>query len=327
MVIGVLAPLLAAVWLGASPDVAALPGPVAWQEPAPLARLFLQLPFEAPEPMPAGRLGIDASLRYSNSLLLAENDRIAVETDVETAAPSLLLRAGLVPGLEVQLQLAFVVDVGGFLDRPIEVVEGAFHGDNPQRAGRPRDTSTWRLVRPGEQGIVHRGGGSGLADPWLGVKVRVATEEGARPAVSLRAALALPVARPPYGAGILTPALGAMAAWTRDDLAVRLEADLAFPTARLAEVDVATRPYAAMQAGLTWLSTGWLALQLQVSAHSSPLVGTGLPQLDDPCFYVLAGVTMQGRGWPAVDLGVVENVWSPYRGADLAFVLAVRAGR
>jgi len=118
-----------------------------------------------------------------------------------------------------------------------------------------------------------------------------------------------------------------MAGWTLDRLAVRMEADLAFPTARLSEVDVATRPYGALQLGLTWVTSPSLALQLQARAHSSPLVGTGLPQLDDPCFYVLAGATLRIEGWPDVDLGLVENVWSPYRGADLAFVLAVRARR
>ena len=322
--LGLALALAAAAW-GPS-AAAALPGPIAWQEPAPVARLFLQLPFDAPAPVAPGRLALDATLRYSNSLLLAARDGLSLEADVETAAPSLLLRAGLADWLEAEAQVALAADAGGFLDRPVAAVEGLFRARNPQRTGRARDAATWRLARDGVGAIERRGAGAGLADPWIGLKAVLRRAGGAGPSLSLRGALALPVAAPPSGAGRLTPAVGLLAAWSWPRLALRLALDLAAPLGHLPVVDLATRPYWTVQSGATLALRRWLALQLQASGHGSPMRGTGLGQLDGPTFYLLAGLTARLGAALALDLGAAENVFSPYRGADLTFVLALRTG-
>ena len=70
-----------------------------------MARLFLQPPFEAPEVLPPRVLELGVDLLYSNSLLSARNDAVTLDVQVETAQPTLSLRYGLRPGLEVQLAI------------------------------------------------------------------------------------------------------------------------------------------------------------------------------------------------------------------------------
>jgi len=76
------------------PDASTIPPPIPWQEPAPLTRLFLQLPFEAPEVVLPRKLEVGLRLLYSNTLLSALNEGLVLDVHVETAQPTVLLRYG-----------------------------------------------------------------------------------------------------------------------------------------------------------------------------------------------------------------------------------------
>src|SRR6266702_3914742 len=248
---------------------ASLPAPLAWQEPAPLARLFLQLPFEAPEVLRERTLEIGVRLLYSNSLLSDRNDQLTLDVHVETAQPTVWIRYGLVPGIEAQVAIPFIVDYGGVLDRPIEVVEGWFAFSNPQRKARPRNVAHFQLTRPDGSGILRDGPGSGLGDAWAALKVMVVGGAGSRGSLALRGALKLPTGKLPYGSE---------------------------------ELDVG----GSLLAGWTWTST---AVRLQLDASTA---------------YVLGGVTVALASCVSADVGLVENIFSPYRGADITFLLAVK---
>ena len=204
-------------WISAAPVGAsdprrgepALPPPLAWQEPAPLARLFLQLPFEAPEVLAERALEVGVRLLYSNSLLSARSDELTLDVHVETAQPTAWLRYGLASGIEVQLSVPFVVDYGGFLDRPIEEVEGWFAFSNPQRNGRPRNVAHFQLTRPDGSGILRDGPGSGLGDAWAALKVLVAGGGGSGGSLAVRGALKLPTGKLPFGSEELDMGRGA----------------------------------------------------------------------------------------------------------------------
>lgn len=319
--------VLLAAWLApagargaAGPDAPPLP----WQEPAPLGRLFLQLPFEAPATVAAGKLRGEARLIYSNSLLVARNDALALDVHVETAQLTALLGYGLREGVELQLAVPALLDTGGFLDRSIEVVEGAFGAANPQRAGRPRGVAVFRLLRPDGTGIDREGPGGGLGDLWAGAKVALAEERGAWPALSLRGAVKVPTGRLPFGSGTVDLGGGLLSGWSGERVAVRVEIDVATPTADLRAARIHTRPYGAAQLGLAWKATERVALYTQASGHLSPLRGTGLGQIDSPTFYVLAGLGVSLPAGLELTAGVVENVWSPYRGADVSFLVGLR---
>ncbi|HEX8908659.1 MAG TPA: DUF3187 family protein [Anaeromyxobacteraceae bacterium] len=326
-----LAALLSSCWASvpaaladAGPGAQAVAGPLPWQEPAPVARLFLQLPFEAPEVVPARALELEVRLLYSNSLLVAEDEKLALDIHVETAQPTVFLRYGLAPGVEAQLAVPFVVDYGGFLDRPIEIVEGWFDYANPQRQGRPRNVARYVLARRGGPALSREGAGAGLGDIWAGLKVSLAGQgEGA--GLAARAALKLPTGRLPYGSEELDLGASVLAGFSWTSTAVRLQLDLLIPTSDLPVVHLETHPYGALSLGVTRRLGDRVALQLQASGHLSPLAGTGLDQLDDPTAYVLAGATFALSSRVDLEAGIVENVFSPYRGTDIAFLAGVRS--
>lgn len=303
----------------------AVPPPLPWQEPAPVARLFLQLPFEAPEPLPERALELGVRLLYSNSLLSGQSDRLTLDVHVETAQPTAWLRYGLAPGVEAELAVPFVADYGGFLDRPIEVVEGWFAFSNPQRQGRPRNVAHFQLTGPGGGGILRDGPGAGLGDVRAALKVKLAGAPESGGSLAVRGAAKLPTGRLPYGSEELDLGASVLAAWCWSATAARLQLDLLVPTAGLPEVHLRTHAYGAVDLGLTHRMGERVALQLQGSGHLSPLVATGLDQLDAATAYVLAGVTVAVARAVELEAAVVENVFSPYRGADITFLLGVKS--
>ncbi len=322
-----LAPICGAVRAGAvdapAGAAAVAPPPLAWQEPAPLARLFLQLPFEAPETLAARRLALELRLLYANSLLVAENERFTLDVHVEAAQPTLFLRRGIARGVEAQLAVPFVVDSGGFLDRAIELAERLFHASNPQRRGRPRNVARFELARRGGGEVSRDGPGAGVGDVWAGLKVSVANL--GRGALSVRGALKLPTGRLPYGSEELDLGASVLAGFRWTASAVRLQLDLGVPTARLPEVNVTTRPYGAANLGWTLGLGERVALQVQASGHLSPLAGSGLGQVDRATAYVLGGATFALARRVELQAGIAENVFSPYRGADLTLLVGLRS--
>jgi hypothetical protein len=308
-----------------SGERATVPAPLGWQEPAPLARLFLQLPFEAPEVSPAGTLEGGVRLLYSNSLLSARSETLTLDVQVETAQPTAWLHWGVAPGIEAQLAVPFVIDSGGFLDQPIEAVETWFRATNPQRAGRPRNVAHFQLTRPDGSGIVRDGLRSGLGDAWAGLKVKLADGAWTGGSLAIRAALKVPTGRLPFGSEAVEVGASLLSGWNRTTHSVRLQLDLLVPTARLAVVHIDTHPYGALHLGVTRRLGDHVALHLQASGHASPLTRTGLGQLDRITAYILGGATFAVGSHVSVDVGVSENVFSPYRGADISFLVGVSA--
>jgi hypothetical protein len=302
--------------------------PLPWQEPAPVARLFLQLPFEAPEPAAEGRLEAELRLLHSNTLLLEElRPPLELAADVETTHLAALLRYGLSTGVELQLAAHLVADGGGFLDRPIEAVERWFRSANPQRVHRPRGAARYRLLRPDGSGFSRDGAGTGPGDPWLGVKWLAAAGGGGAPAVAVRAAAKIPAGRMPFGSGEADLGASLLLGWMAGAVAVRAQVDALAPTGALRTAALATRPYGAASAGLAWRTGGRTTLHAQASLHLAPLRGGGLDQLRDPTAYLVAGATVDLSPGLALEAAAAENVFSPRRGADAVVLLGLRLGR
>jgi len=301
----------------------AVPPPLGWREPAPLSRMFLQLPFEAPEVLAAGELELGLSLLYSNSLLVAHGDALALDVDVEAAQPTVHARYGLLPGVEAQLAIPFLLHYGGFLDRPIEIVEGWVGLPNLQRRGRPRGTAHFQLTRPDGSGISE-GAEAGLGDAWVGLKMSLAEGVGGGGSLALRVALKLPTGGVPLGSGELDLAAGILAGWCWSSTALRLQLDVMAPTGRLGAAGLQTRPYGAMHLGATQVLGDRWALHAQVSGHLSPLAPTGLGQIDGTVFYVLVGATVALSPSLSLEAAAAENIFSPARGADITFLFGLR---
>ncbi|HEX9400144.1 MAG TPA: hypothetical protein VF912_08560 [Anaeromyxobacter sp.] len=296
--------------------------PVAWQDPGPFAQPFLQLPFDAPEPVARGVLELSIRTLYSNSIARAQAAGLSVDVSVETAAPMGSVRYGLGRGFEVQLAIPGAIEYPGFLARPIKVVEGLFGSVNPLRAGPTPAAARFRVVRDDTSGIDWSGTDGSAGDPLVGVKRRVRTQNGWAPALSWRAALKVPLTPLPFGSGLFEVGSGLLAGWTFGALSLRLATDVMIPErGPFTAAALRTRPHFTVQVGLARRLSSWLTGMLQASAHTSAIAETGIGVMDGTTTYVLAGVAVEPTRHTSVGFGVVENVLHSSRGADISGVL------
>jgi hypothetical protein len=322
-------------------------GPVPWQDPGPLARMFLQLPLDSPATTPSRALRATVDVINSNSTIRASSPSLEVDIHLETAQVTLVARRSVSSRLELQVALPLVVASGGFLDGAIDAVEGALRSRNASRSDlRPGSThlavralaappvsgaflrtpgSVTRQATAGASspGLVLTSPGAGVGDAWVAAKVLLAEQSGPRPAVALRAALKLPTGQAPYGSGETDVGGSLLLGWTFRSVGVWLALDGALPTGSFPGVPIDTRPYGAAQFATAWEVMGGFTLHAQASAHTSPIGGTGLEELDLPTYYVLLGATVSLAGFVDLRAGAAENVFSPKRGSDFTVMLGV----
>lgn len=322
---------IAGLWAAVAPVPVAgqtTPGPSAparlmpWQDPAPFARPFLQLPFDAPEPLRAGTTELGLRTLYSNTVIRARTPRLSVDVSVEEAAPMLFVRRGFDPGLELEVAVPGIIDYAGFLARPIKAVESVFASVNTLRVGPPPREARFRVARADGAGVDWTGINGSAGDAWASVKSRILPGDGRTPALSWRAAVKVPTAEVPFGSGGLELGGGLLGAWALGDTAVRVTADLMVPlTGTFTAADLPTRPHASLQVGAAHRFSSWLSAQLQGSVHTSALHGTGLDELDAASWYLLAGVNAEPTRRTSVGFALVENVLHASRGADITALL------
>jgi hypothetical protein len=301
------------------------PAPLPWRESTPTARMFLQLPFEAPAVVGERDFAADLRLCYSNSILAGATSALAVDVDSESAAFTALLRYGFAPGFEAQLAVPVFLDYGGFLDGSIDAVERFFGSSSmPHRRDRANDQARFQITRPDGARVRSDGPGAGLGDVWTGFKVLASDQHGAWPRLALRGALKLPTGQPPYGSGAFDLGASLLLGWTWRLLGFWLEVDGVIPGGDLKAASVSTHAYGAAQLGLTVSISRLVALNAQWSSHLSPFERTGIPQLDASTHYLLLGASFELSRLLVLEAAAVENVFSPASGVDFAVLLGLR---
>ncbi len=303
----------------------AAPPPIPWQDQAPVARLFLQPPFEEPELLAPRQASAEARIAYANTILFAANERVRIDLDGETLRSAIVLRYGLFDRLETTVELPIFLDQGGGLDGLIEAVEERFGAANPARRAVARNKVVYSISRADGRALVRRGDDAGIGDVVFGAKLRLLDQAGGRPAVSLRGLVKAPTGGFTFGSGGTDLGAGLLAGWTWRRTALRLALDVVRPGEALEEVGLDTRTYGSVQVGLAFRANRRLTLDVQVSGHTSPIRGTGLSEIEGPTYYVVAGGSYAVSKLLSIDLGATENVLSPGRGADFTFLSTLRA--
>lgn len=306
---------------GASLAAAPIPlRPIPWQEPAPLGRLFLQQPFEAPEPE------TELSLQVLSANLLMRGGRSGgFEYNVDEEIASFSVRGQLALGERAGLSLTvpLIVQYGGWLDPIIDGVEKLVQA----RSARRGTTSFQTVVRfaTADGRVLERVGPSAsLGDITLGARWLLVTEDGFRPALAVRTALKVPTGGTLAGSGTWDFSAGVLAGWEAGFFAAHFAFDVAVPGGRLDALDLPTRPYGSVQVGFAFRTSDTFALHLQLSGHSSPVRIDDAPGLTESTYYVLAGAEWQVAPGAALALSAVENFLSPGGGADFSVLLGLR---
>ncbi len=310
-----------AALLAASAAVAEdVEGPLPWQEPGAVGRMYLQFPFEAPEILPVGKVQLGLQLLYTNDAIVTDGPDVSVVIDFESAALTPSVRWGIAPGVEVQGALSVYVNYGGFLDGFIQHVENLFEASGIGRMNRPPGQTVFSMLRPDGSGFDLQGPRAALGDAWGGLKWAVLEGGSGVPGISLRGGLKAPTGSVGFGSGTVDLGFGAMAGWGLGPVAVRLQADVYAPMGTMQGSGLDGRPYGAFQGALTWQASRVVALHAQMSAHLSP-VWSEAWGITWWTFYALVGANFRIGDAGALQVGVAENVLTPFRGADLTFLV------
>ena len=267
-------------------------------------------------------LELSARLLYANIILLGTvPGKVRYTFDEETAELVLGIRYGLGERLDVFAGLPVILQYGGFLDAPIKFFEDLFGAPYPGRAGRPNNLTVFQITGPTGETLERFTPGVGLGDLTLGLKGQLLLQHGPWPAVALRLAVKLPTGGPTYSSGEVDLGGSLLFGWTMGRVGLRFAFDVDVPTASTAIVALPTKVYGALQAGAAIELGAGVALQLQASAHRSPLL---VPRLGEPSYYFLVGLTAALSRSLRLEVAGVENIFSPVTGSDITFLLGVR---
>jgi len=314
--------ILAALF-GATVAAAPIPlRPIPWQEPAPLGRLFLQQPFEAPQP--ESGLSVQA---LSANLFMKGGRPGGFEYTVDEEIASLSFTGHVVLGERVGLSLTVpvVIQYGGWLDPVVDGVEKLVHARSARRGSTDFQTVA-RFATANGRVLEQVGPAASLGDVTLGARWLLVTQDGFRPALALRAALKAPTGGHLAGSGTWDVGAGVLGGWEAGFFAAHVAFDVAVPGGMLDGLELQTRPYGSVQVGFAFRTSESIALHLQLSGHTSPLRIDDAPGLSGSTLYILAGAEWQVAPGTAIALSAVENYLSPGRGADFSVPLGLRVG-
>ena len=295
--------------------------PIPWQEPSPPSRLFLQQPFLAPEPEPSG---LDVRLVSANIFIHSTPPGgTQVEFDEETL--TLLLTGNLAIGdrLGLNLTVPVVLQYGGWLDPILNAVEGVFHPNSARRQAPLYQTEAHIATASGGR-VDQSGPALSLGDVSLGAQQLLVTADGGRPALAVRGGIKLPTGAHLVGSGTFDLGAGVLLAWELGWLGIHLAFDGAVPTGRLDPPGLTTRPYGSAQLGFAFRVAATVSLHLQLSGHTSPLDVPDASPLTGATSYLVTGVAWEPSRAFALQIALVENLFSSNRGADYTVTLGAR---
>jgi hypothetical protein len=314
-------PWLTALAAGPASGQAPADEPLPWQDGAPLAAPFLQLPMEAAATLAPGEARLSLRTLHSSSIAQVQNPGLRVEYQLGTTQPSLVLRRGLREGLELHLEAAAFLEHTDYLDPAIRRVESWLADVRELRRDSPGRLARFVLLRADGRGSRFQGPQQALGDAWAGLKGRLRDQAGWAPALSWRAAVKLPTGRFPYGSGVLEAGAGMLGSLALGSTRATLAADLMVPGGTVSDARLRTRPHPSLQLALAQPLGARAALLLQGSAHGSALRYIHLSEIDGWSFYVLGGVRVRVHNRLMLGFGLAENLLVTERGTDLAALL------
>jgi len=196
--------------------------------------LFLQQPFEAPEPETS------LSVQVLSANLLMRGGRpggFEYNVDEEIASVSFTGEVVLGDRLGLSLAVPVVVQYGGWLDPIIDGVEKLV-GARSARRGTTSFQTVARFATADGRVLQQVGPAAALGDVTLGARWLLVRQDGLRPAVAVRAALKAPTGGTLAGSGTWDVGGGVLGGWEAGFFAAHVAFDVSRSFAAAASSDV-----------------------------------------------------------------------------------------
>jgi hypothetical protein len=296
-------------------------GPLPVRNYQPVELIFLGMPFERAQTLRPGTFAIHLDSAESNEIATEQGNTQAV-LKFETNRTVLGGTVGLLPGLEVGLDVPMISRFGGFLDPFIDSVEDFFGTTNSERSLFPNNSFGGFNVQRGDT-VLFNGKDQQfeLGDIWASAKYEVWHPQG-WPLLALRGAIKAPTGREGgvFGSGKPDFGLGAAAehqllSW----LMLYANLDLVYPVGPITPAKLTLNPIVTEQVAAE-VYVGWnVSLLVQQQTYTSPMHGTGTQILDGTAVDLSAGLNWMMK--PILfQLGFVDNISGVATDADFTLL-------
>ncbi len=314
--------LLAASVAGAQTDEFAGQGPLPVRNFQPIQLIFLNLPFERARTLPAGGFAVSLESAETN-VIATTNNGIDATLKFEMNRTVVGGRFGLLPGLEVGLDVPVLSRFGGFLDPFIDGVEHLFGTFNGERDLYPDNTFGAFTVDDGDTVLFHgRAQSLELGDIWASAKYEVWQRPG-WPLVSLRGAIKAPTGRAGGVFGSGKPDFGmGLAAEHRllDWLFLYSNLAVTYPVGPITAGDLTLNPFVTEGfGGEARIANHW-SVVLQQETYTSPFHGTGAQLMEGTVVELATGINF---AWDPIlfQIGAIDNLSKVAAAADFTLLL------
>lgn len=317
---GMLAGLLAAI-LAVCPLAPAQAGdmeitPFASSNQSPLVQIY-GLPRESgADIVSPGRLAFGLSQDLSSNHTVSSSAREEIALDGETYRLLLTARYGLSPRWEVGLELPYLVQGGGFLDRFIIDWHSAFGLPQGGRDSAPKDRIGYRYSKDGVQRLKMNHSGSGIGDLSLtsGYALYQHNDEESHDRLALKGALKLPSGdssrlRGSGGVDFMLQLCGAM---TNSTEWGSLGVFGSVGGLAMSDGDVLSDQRNNLAAfgtfGVGWGPAAWISFKLQLNGNTPLYRGSSLDELSGSSLLLISGGALKLPGDYLLDIGVSEDL-------------------
>lgn len=304
-------------------------GPMPLRTNGPLVQVFPVLRPRAAATTPAGTVDLQVVSAYSSIFEVGETAAGSVEFDGELWRTSLMLRTGLGPATDVDVELPVMYASSGFLDVFVEAWHDALGLPNSGRETRERfeyDMS----VHAGSATVYELEGDQlGVGDIPVVLTQRVVDERGSRPAVYLQGLVELPTGDESdgFGNGEFDYALGFGLEWNVDAWSFGAGAHWAFrsePTS-FDEVGWKTEDGLAAHGDVEWRMSQSSSILLGLRHERAASQSLPIEELDGDVLDLDVGVAFDTGARSLLFVGFSEDLLSK-SSPDFTAILGFRTG-
>jgi hypothetical protein len=265
--------------------------------------------------LPSGRREIQIALNHASNYVSDTSDRESIILDGETTRVTLGGKYGLSDNVELGVEIPYISHSGGFLDGFIINYHDFFGFPQGGRDQAARDRLLYRYSRDGVEKLKIDSSGNGPGDISLsaGLQLYRSTDEYPR-AVALRTTIKFPTGNssPLFGSGStdLSVALAASDDYglTRGHATLFGGAGLMVMTRGSVLPDQQRNYVGFGTIGMGWNPLSWLALKVQMDAHTPLYRDSDLKPLAANAVQLVIGGALALTDRTSLDIGVSEDV-------------------
>jgi hypothetical protein len=285
-------------------------GPLDTRNNFPLQLQFLNFAPDRAVVLPHKQVEVKFDGVYSNIAVTEASEHWKAHMDMEVWRAAFQMRMGLWNCLELGIEIPYIYQWHGTLDKAIDGFHQAF--GLPRRDPHRYRNNVYRfhVSKDGDVYLWGQDHNNSLGDIVLDSKIQLIKEDKYIPAVSVKTAIKIPTAdnSSMLGSGKTDGGLSLLTEKTHNQLHIYLNLGVVFTGQNSRKANVTTHEIYHFMGGLEYSFTNNFSFNLQVVMNSSPLRNTGINFLDNPGWEIDFGFKYKIYKDTVIQLGMIQDL-------------------